>query len=205
MFKNAQAALRLGMKDFPWDVNNFVKKVKNLSNANTITRDFMQYSSNDIFYTAITAIVLLNQDIIEPAKAQSKQKLDLYNNYYKTGTLSYPRNLRQAKYCAMNITTILQSTINNRVRTPTLLRRWSEINSTSRIMNHKNPKIQAVLNLTQEDKKLVNRRLETLETFLQSEERFFAIKKRAIFVKYPGQVSSDDDDGNTNDPFDDLL
>ena len=198
-----ETTLQLGMKEFPWDVNHFVMKIMNLSNVNMISKDFMKYSSNDIFYTAITGIILLKNDLIEPAKEYSLKKLQLFKEYYQSGTLSYPGKLRQAKYLAMNIATILQSTISDTVRTPTLLKRWSEIDSASKLMNHSNPKIQSILNLEPDDKTLISQRLEEIEKLLTSADRFNTIKSQAIFVKIPGQKDEEEDE--EKDPFQDLL
>ena len=152
--------LALNANDF------FIQNNDKLSQANILSKQFLQYSANDIYFTAISALNILIKDKLEAVKQLSLIKLQQFNDCIMKN--NDPHSLRQARYSVNDITSILQGRIIQDQKINKSLDLWSKIKTISNLKNSTNQAIQEILQLRPEHKEKIDERLVYVETYLKN-------------------------------------
>jgi hypothetical protein len=178
-----------GEKNFPHSANKFLIQALELKKTAVVSEEFLNYSANDIFLTALMVVEIMTQNELDFVIEQSKKKIqqfDDYYNKYKTVTL-----FRQAEYSRINHTVITEGSIQDTDRTEQLLSRWNEIKGYHNCIKANIDLINDRLHIDQTTKEIVERKLETVTRILK--ESLYRVKALAILAN-PNPKGEEEDD-----------
>ena len=75
--RTVEDAIEKGLKDFPHKENNFLMEFKEYPHICIFSKEFLEYSSNDTFFTALCATDILCKDCLVNVIENSMNKLKL--------------------------------------------------------------------------------------------------------------------------------
>ena len=197
---NAKREIVNGEKDFPWNANMFLIKQKNLPMTSIVSTDFLSYSANDIFLTALIAVEVMTQNELDSVIQKTREKMKQFTSYWKD--YHFVSSFREAEYCRLFYTVIMQGSIQDTDRIDQLLSRWNELSKYQKNINLNNEKINQIMNIDQETKETVKRKLEKVTKIL-NEQRISHVRMVALLAN-PKEGTPEGDDGVDEDEIEAL-
>ena len=172
------------MKKFPHDENHFVIENAKLPKSTTFTKRFFEYSSDDIFLTAIAAIDVISRNQLDYVIQKTSEKVELFNQYYERyGSASMMRDL---SYLKGKINLYCNSWFNlNNNNVSQLLNDYKNIQKLIKILDLNNQELMEELGADQETKEILKKQFEKIRVCLMKNENYNRIQKRAYLTPVP--------------------
>jgi len=197
----ARKEVEEGLKDFPWNANKFLIKEKELPITAIVSTDFLSYSANDIFLTAVMAVEVMTKYKLKFVIEKTQEKVKQFNEYWNQyGRVS---SFREAEYCRIFYTVIMQGTISESDRVDQLLSRWNEMTKFDEKIKLNLDPINEMLNVNQNTKETIKRKLTKVTDILKKQIKL--VKKYALLANPKENKSTDSESGYVEEEYDDDL
>ena len=197
LFLNAIDRINNQSKQFPHEENKFCFKYLDIPKICIFTKTFFEYSSDDIFLTAILFVDILLKQRLDSVKEYSSKKLEQY--FEIKDKYGYPTYLRNAHFTCEHYTKAKQSYFDNNFDAVMLLRLLKLLNSYISLWKKGIEYINSdILNMTEKDLEIFERRAESVIAILKSGDNLIYIKERAILSNITG---IDETEQNIDDFF----
>lgn len=134
MIHRAKENIRNSKKKFPHEENKFSITHYKYPPICQFTKTFLEYSAEDIFYTAIACIEVLSKGKLVNVKLRTLTKF----NYYKLYKKKYDNisDIRQAYYVRKSYSTATQAEFSKDSKTSYILSMYRKINAFVLILNN---------------------------------------------------------------------
>ncbi|KAH0791883.1 regulator of nonsense transcripts 1 (UPF1, RENT1) [Histomonas meleagridis] len=175
--ENAIEEICNGEKNFPWAYNHFVQKVTNIPPTSEVTKQFLQYSANDIPLTALTIADIIEKDLLNDTIKLTKQKVNDFINARNEYGKAY--NLRQSYFLKNDYTIITQSSFDSNETVENLIELWDKISKVMSMIQLDNEKVDELLRISKKEKENISERMKTLEEIMVEVENWRVICKGA--------------------------
>ena len=119
IIQRAKKSVKSGKKDFPHEENKFLIDHFNYPPICRVTKTFLEYSANDIFYTAIVGVDLLCRGELDNVKKLTTEKFKLFRFY--RNKYGNAREIRNFNYAGESFTSAIQGQFTNETQTYQLL------------------------------------------------------------------------------------
>ena len=196
IFLNAIDRINNQSKQFPHEENKFCFKYLDIPKVCIFTKIYFEYSSDDIFLTAILFVDILLKNNLKLVKQYSSKKLEQYMEIKKK--YGYPKYLREAIFTSVHYTNAKVVDFDNNSVTSWLLSLLKTFNSYISLWKKGIKYINTtILNINNDDFDHFNQRAEDVIQILKSDEHLIKIKERAIL----SNITEIDEAGQNIDDF----
>lgn len=133
LVSNAKIYITNDKKNFPRDENHFLCKQFEYPEICQFTKEYLQYSAGDIFYTAIAGTDILTLGNFSVVKERSQSKLKSYHEYREEyGCVKCVRN---AYYAGNSLDSTIQKGFSNESKTSKIVNLYKNLNSFVELLN----------------------------------------------------------------------
>jgi len=130
---NAKDYVSRTSKKFPWDANGFLCQIHELPETSIVTKEFLQYSADDVGLTSLAAREVLWQRRMTFVKAATAEKLRECVEIEKEFRVS-ARVVREAEFTKLDLCRIEGSCVCEADGTDKLLERWGKLKKAQNIL-----------------------------------------------------------------------
>lgn len=133
LVSNAKIYITNDKKNFPRDENHFLCKQFEYPEICQFTKEYLQYSAGDIFYTAIAGTDILTLGNFSVVKERSQSKLKSYHEYREEYGCS--KCVRNAYYAGNSLNSTIQKGFSKESKTSKIINLYKNLKSFVELLN----------------------------------------------------------------------
>lgn len=160
--KDAKKYLNEGEKDFSHAIKKFMIMKTEMPEISIVTKEFLNYSANDVAFTALATTEVFIQESVEKVRTLTKKKLVDFKAARKTYEKAI--NLREASFVRTRVGIAMTHNFSEDDKAEENIKLWDKMKKIQELLNINNQEINKILRVT--DAKVLDDRVTLIENFL---------------------------------------